>query len=207
MGELERESGGFTLRYRKRWQGTYHLKPLLWVMMSWFIDHAAWEDKTVTIPGKKPINLKRGEVVFSQRKLADFFKIGRQQTRGHLDSMKKSNFLTHRTTQGVSIATIVNYNKYQLTSTQDNPQTNRNPTHTPTHVPLNKYNKYNKRAGDKSPSEKEKKQIAEAARRRVERTTKYLEEKTAITPAVKVSAEDLKRKIKENANRQKTSFK
>ena len=200
------DPSGFTLRHRKRWEGTYHLKPLLWVMMSWFIDHAEWEDKTITIPGKKPIDLKRGQVVFSQRKLAHFFKIGRQQTRSHLDSMKKSNFITHQSTQGVSIATVVNYNKYQLSDSQSNPQSNRDPTHDPTHVPYNEYNKYNKRAGEKIASKKEKKQIADKAARSIKATEKYLAEKNEITPALKVSAKELKKRLAEAAGNQRINF-
>ena len=201
------DPNGFTLRHRKRWQGSYHLDPLLWVMMSWFIDHAQWEDKTIKIPGKKPIKLKRGQCIFSERSLSKFFKIGRQQTRTRLTFMKTAGFLTHELTQRTSIATIVNYDTYQLDPDGCNPKSNRKPTQTPTHVPFNEVNKYNKRAGDKSPSEKEKKQIADAALRRVDSTTKYLSEKTAIAPVLNINADDIKSKLQAAAKRQETNFK
>ena len=61
--------------------------------------------------------------------------------------------------------------------------------------------------GDKIASENEKKQIADAARRRVERTTEYLNQKTEIKPALNISADDLKQKLKEAASRQRLNFK
>ena len=204
------DPNGFTLRHRKRWQGSYHLDPLLWVMMDWFIDHAQWEDKTVKMPGKKAIKLKRGQCIFSERKLSEFFKVGRRRIRTRLDSMKNNEFSTHQTTQQVSIATILNYDKYQHANPNSDPTSVHKATQTPTHVPFKEVKEYKERAGGNSPEEKEKKQIAEAALRRVERTTEYLskiEQKPDVIPAVKLLSGDIKDKLREAAKRQETNFK
>jgi len=198
------DPNGFTLRHRKRWQGTYHLDPLLWVMMDWFIDHAQWENKTVKIPGKRAIKLKRGQVIFTERQLANFFKVGRQQIRSHLTSMKNNEFLTRDTTQHISVATVLNYDRYQQQASTNNPQTNHKPTQTPTHVPFKEIKEYKEKGhGQKMALEQqEKEQIAAAASHRVAQTTKYLEEKSKLTPALNISATDLKKQLKNRAQKQ-----
>jgi hypothetical protein len=103
---------GWTKRWRKRWDTGYHRDPLLWVIMSWFIDHANHTDKTLFIAGKK-LTVKRGQRVYSQPRLAEFFGVGRRQIRTRLDVLENIGFLTNKTTKKYSIATVLNYDKYQ----------------------------------------------------------------------------------------------
>jgi hypothetical protein len=201
---MEPDPKGYTLRHRKRWDKNYHLDRLRWILMDWFIDHAVYEDTIVNLPGKRPIKLKRGQVIFSERKLAKFFKVGRRRIRTARGSMILSEFLTQETTQGISIATITNYNKYQFKPSGCDPASDPEATHGPTHVPLNKYNKYNKEAHQND----EKKQIQDAAKRRVEATKEYLESVKSIDPAVDVKAkDDLKAKLRAKAKDQAVNFK
>jgi hypothetical protein len=204
---MEYDRKGYTLRHRKRWDGNYHLNRLLWVLMDWFIDNAAYEDKTVKIAGKKPIKLKRGQVVYTERQLAKFFKIGRQRIRTCQRSMILGEFLTQQVTQGLSIATVLNYDRYQFENSKNNPASNHSPTHAPTHVPLNKVNKYNKRGGENSPTETEKRAVADAAKRRIERTTEHMIalKATDATLNAKVNG-DLKAKLKAKAKDQSIKF-
>ena len=121
--------------------------------------------------------------------------------------MKNNEFSTHQTTQQVSIATILNYDKYQHANPNSDPASVHKATQGATHVPFKEVKEYKERAGGNSPEEKEKKQIADAALRRVERTTKYLSEKSAITPAIDINADDIKSKLQDAAKRQETNFK
>ena len=105
-------NNGFTKRWRQRWEKGYHLDLLLWALMDWMIDFASYEDSQKYFKGRL-VNLKRGQVLFVQEELADFFKAGRQRIRARLDILENIEFLSRKSTNKFTIATICNYNKYQ----------------------------------------------------------------------------------------------
>lgn len=111
---------GFTKRWRKRWSTGCHKDLLLWVLMDYFIDHANWEDKKVPIHGQM-VHVRRGQHLFGTNSLASFLGVGRQQIRARLVLLEESGFLTIKPTNKYSIATICNYDLYQLESGKAQP--------------------------------------------------------------------------------------
>lgn len=132
---------GWTKRWRKRWDKGYHKNFLLWVLMDYFIDFAAYEPKDIYLKGHGIVHLERGEWAFTQRELAAFFNVGRQQIRDHLEFMKKHEFLTQDTTQSrtqhITKIKIINYDTYQDDKAQRNPTKNPRRNQTPTQLQPN----------------------------------------------------------------------
>ncbi len=128
---------GYTKRWRKRWDKGYHKDLLLWVLMDYFIDHANYEDGEKFIPGSGIIKLRRGDCLFGTISLSKFFNVGRQQIRSRLELLKKADFLTIQPTNKYSIATILNYDKYNprqpAVQPTEQPIPNQHPTSTQPH--------------------------------------------------------------------------
>lgn len=197
--------GGWTLRHRKRWKHEYYRDPLLVAMVEWMIDHAAYEDTIVELAHPlKAVKVKRGQVLYSQRELAKWFKVGRQQIRARQGFLKKAEFSTHQPTQGHTIVTIINYNKYQASPNSSNPTANPEPTQGPTHHPLNKRNKLNKKADDNFLTDGG----LEAAKRRQAKTSERIKqlEKMEAAPIVKNLSGSLKGVLRDRAKDQETKF-
>ncbi len=104
---------GYTLRWRKRWDKGYHEDLLMWVLMDYFIDFANWEKSEVYIKGYGLVKLQRGEHLFGTKKLSDFFGTSRRKVRLALERLEKLDFMSIRTSNRFSIATIINYDTYQ----------------------------------------------------------------------------------------------
>jgi hypothetical protein len=96
--------------------------------MEYFIDHANYKDTEVYFPNAGLIPLKRGQHVFGTRKLSGFFGVDRQRIRTKLTKLKNIKFLTLRSTHLYSIATVINYDTYQLSESDANPLTNQDLT-------------------------------------------------------------------------------
>ena len=116
---------GYTKRWRRRWDKEYHKDHLLWVLMDYFIDHANYKDTEIYIKGAGLIPLKRGDHVFGTPSLAGLMGVDRQRVRSKLKILKKIGFLTIKTTNKFSIATVINYNTYNQQENQANQQTNQ----------------------------------------------------------------------------------
>lgn len=177
--------------------------------MDWFIDHAAYEDKKIYLKSVNArINLKRGQLAYTQKQLQEEFGATRSQIRENQESMKNMEFTTNKTTNKYTIATILNYDKYQLQPGHQQPTEQPTSNQQATNHPLNKYNKYNKRAGENIPSEEEKQRVADRARREIARTEAYIEgAKDIITPDKLPSSDDLKAKLRAKAKDQDVNFK
>jgi len=108
------EEVGWTKRWRAMWTKGYHRDHLLWVMMSYFIDFAEYQDTKIFWPAAgKRIRVERGQHLFSVRELSKFLGAGHQQIRTRLDVMKDIEFSTHQPTHRYTILTVLNYSKYQ----------------------------------------------------------------------------------------------
>jgi hypothetical protein len=94
----------------------------------WLIENAAWKDTTAYVSGKV-IPLRRGQLVFSQRFMAEKWKWGRQRVRTFIERLEKTEKSTQDTTQGVTILTICNYDRYQ--GEQPSPQPKEQPASNP----------------------------------------------------------------------------
>jgi hypothetical protein len=104
---------GYTKRWRKKWDRGYHQDPLLWVMMDYFIDYANYKESTVYCTGVGLIPLKRGEHIYSLRRLSEFMNVDMGQIRRRLKILETIEFLSIRTTNHFSIVSVINYDLYQ----------------------------------------------------------------------------------------------
>jgi hypothetical protein len=122
------ENNGWTKRWRARWSKGYHKDHLLWVVMDYMIDHAAYQEETIFRKGVGKIITQRGELVFSERELANFLGVDRQRIRTALRVLRNSEFLTQNLTQnlthGITHVKVINYDTYQSDNVCANPAPN-----------------------------------------------------------------------------------
>jgi len=104
---------GYTKRWRKKWDRGYHQDPLLWVMMDYFIDFANYKETTVYCAGVGLVPLKRGQHIYSLRRLAELLNVDMGQIRRRLKILETIQFISIRTTNHFSIASVINYDLYQ----------------------------------------------------------------------------------------------
>lgn len=89
---------------------------------------AAWRDHTRDFQGT-PVRVKRGQIVTSQRILAERWSCGRQIVRTFLRNLDKTDAIsTRKLTHQYTLITICNYEDYQL---QPNDQPTEKPTANP----------------------------------------------------------------------------
>ena len=125
---------GYTKRWRKRWDKGYHKDLLLWALMDYFIDHAAYKTGKKYLKQSGVVHLRRGECIFGTRSLSDFFGVGRQQIRHRIKLLREIGFIsTLRTTRLYSVATILNYDKYNPLQYEAQPA--KQPAEQPTNNP------------------------------------------------------------------------
>jgi hypothetical protein len=85
------------------------------------IDAAAFAPMKVFVQGAGVIEIQRGEVVFSERELADRFGVDRQRIRTCVEHLYKTDFLTHDKTHRYTKVFINKYDLYQSMECEDNP--------------------------------------------------------------------------------------
>ena len=112
---------GFTKRWRKRWEHGYHKDRLLWIMIDYLIDHASFEDKKVYFERYGTIELKRGEIIYGRKGLAKILFASQREIRTRISALETIGFLTIKTTNRFTIATICNYDIYNPTEKQERP--------------------------------------------------------------------------------------
>lgn len=117
---------GFTKRWRKRWDSDYHHDHLLFVMMEYFIDFAAWKDTKIYKKGVGMVEINRGECVYTIRELAHTLHTTPRKIRSRMNTLQTIGFLTQQTTQHHTVASIVKYDTYNpidnINDTQDDKQ-------------------------------------------------------------------------------------
>lgn len=115
MKEANR-AGGFALAYRRRWDHPIFRNKREAAVWAWMTDIAMYEDRRIATKWGM-VNLKRGQLIFSERKIAEEFGINRKRIRSLLQQMTMDGMLTlkrdHPTPNAGTIATIQNYDKYQ----------------------------------------------------------------------------------------------
>ena len=93
--------------------------------MEYFIDHANYKDTEIYFPNIGLIPLKRGQHIFGTLKLAEFMGVDRQRVRSKLKILKNIEFLTIKSTNRYSIATIINYDTYNPLKNETNQLTDQ----------------------------------------------------------------------------------
>lgn len=135
------EEAGYTRSYRKRWSHTAFRNLRDAAIWSWMTDAAAWRDTAIRFCGQR-VELKRGQLVTSERFLAEGFCVDRQVIRRLLDNIVSEHMVTLQKTHVGTIITICNYDKYQSSSDGENPPENPDRTHVePTSNPNKKETK------------------------------------------------------------------
>lgn len=130
---------GWTKRWRKRWmrglerseQGRFIL-----FMQDFLIDAAAFAPCKEFVAGAGMVECKRGEVIVSERELADRFAVDRRRIRTCLDQLQEMEFSTHTKTHRFTRIFINKYETYQSSECEidpqiDPPKTQRRPTEDP----------------------------------------------------------------------------
>lgn len=140
-------SGGFIKLHRKLTEWEWYSDPCtkdVFLHLLLTANHKTRREKGVTY--------KRGQAVFGRREMALKLGISERNVRTALNHLKSTNEITIKATKRGSVATIVNYEKYQVTDTgsvqqsdQGNDQkvTNNRPT-SDQQVPTNKNDKNEK---------------------------------------------------------------
>jgi len=89
----------------------------------WLIENANFKDRKDFIAGK-PVLIRRGSVIYTERQLAKIWKWGRQQVRTFLKHLKVDKKITINITHGITQISITNYTTYQETKPKKQPKTN-----------------------------------------------------------------------------------
>lgn len=143
------EEAGYTRSYRRRWSHPAFRNLRDAAIWSWMTDAATWRDTAVRFSGQT-VNLKRGQLVTSERFLAEGFVVDRQVIRRYLDNLVSEHMVSLQKTHGGTVITICNYDKYQASQDSEQPAKNPSQTHDePTTNP-------NKKEGNKERTEEYK---------------------------------------------------
>jgi hypothetical protein len=130
------EEEGYTRSYRRKWRNPVFKNLLDAGIWSYLTDNAAWRETTVRFGGGI-VKLERGQIVTSERFLAEGFCVGRQVVRRLLDALDEAGMITRAPVHGGTVLTITNYEEYQgvREGAQSQPSANPAPTHQPTQQP------------------------------------------------------------------------
>lgn len=114
--ESEKIPEGFILLARKigaedSW--VQCLRPQHFKFMVMLLLRARWKAGNYVTPVGNLLRVKRGQYAAPVRRLAEECGVSYQSTRTGLVLLARRGFLTHKVTQGVTVVTILNYERYQ----------------------------------------------------------------------------------------------
>lgn len=87
----------------------------------WMISAAAWKGMRVRA-GRKIVDLKRGQLVFSERFMATKWRWSKTSVRRFIERLKSEAMVSALADRDATLITICNYDKYQLPRTTEGPQ-------------------------------------------------------------------------------------
>ena len=93
----------------------------------WLLDNAAWKSTTHDVGGAT-IRVPRGSLCTSERRIASECGVGYQVVRTFLARLKTEQMINAEVTQGRSLITICNWDKYQAANADSNAGDNAAPT-------------------------------------------------------------------------------
>lgn len=136
---------GWTKSYRRLWKHPVFRNFRDAAVWSYMIDNAAWRDnQDVWFRGRR-IMLMEGQIVTSERELAEGFCCDRQVIRRILDALEKNLMISRHKTADYTIVTICNYREYQAPQEEQKPTGNPpisqdEPTENPPYIDKNSKN-------------------------------------------------------------------
>jgi len=98
--------------------------------MDYFIDFANWKETTIFFPNCGIIKLQRGEHVFGYRKVSEFLNMDMSLCVRKIKLLQTIGFMTIKSTNRYSIASVINYDIYQNDNFPDD-----KPDYVPTYMP------------------------------------------------------------------------
>lgn len=128
-------SGGFAKAWRKRWDHPVFLNKQEAAVWAWMTDTACYKEyRFRTAHGI--VELKRGQLLISERKLAEDFGLSRHRLRALMGALVQEGMISlnsdHSAKKSGTIVSIVNYEKYQSVSEVHEDIDNQSPAIEPT---------------------------------------------------------------------------
>lgn len=123
------DQGGYIKLYRKTLHSSVWKNWQLWRLFEWCLLEAAYKPVTVYV-GKSAVDLQPGQLLFGRRMAHIGTGLSEQTVRTclHVLTIGNNPMLTIRSTKAYSIATIVNWDKYQNEKDDANQQSTTSPT-------------------------------------------------------------------------------
>ena len=135
-------NNGFFLVHRRLFDHEVGQDPkgvALWVRL---LSEASFEDKKIYFDGIS-IDLRRGQLITSVKKLADWLQVSRTKANRTLECLKEIHQIDIKKTNKYTIITILNYDKYQVDVQQKDIKKTTERHQKDTSNKYNKNNKYN----------------------------------------------------------------
>lgn len=136
---------GYARSYRRKWRNPIFRNLRDAGIWSWMTDTAAWKPTKVRF-GEFVIVLERGQLITSERFMAEGFCVDRAVIRRLLDTLEGEQMIARHKTHGGTLITICNYDKYQHGDEGENPpespgETQGEPTENPNKKKVKKVRK------------------------------------------------------------------
>ena len=104
---------GYVAIYRATFEHAVLTTPAERYAWIWMIAHVEWKPRTVTVD-RKSLLLARGQMLHSERFLADSWGMTRAKVRSFLNRLAASGMVNHQSNHLGSLVTICNYNDFQV---------------------------------------------------------------------------------------------
>jgi DNA-binding transcriptional regulator YhcF (GntR family) len=117
---------GWVKVYRGGW--LWDLPPGQFRVALELVRRANWEDSKALRGGRR-IVIERGQVLLSERGIAEACGVSRNTVRRSLNVLQEGGFLTRTVTHHHTVATLVNYDRYQPTPEESHPPVARGVDH------------------------------------------------------------------------------
>lgn len=111
---------GWARSYRGRWTHPVFRSLLHAAMWAWMTDTAAWRDTQVRFCDRV-VTLERGQLITSERFMADGFEVNRIVVRKLLETLEIAHMIARHKAHGGTVITICNYDRYQSGEEADSP--------------------------------------------------------------------------------------
>lgn len=113
---------GFVKVWRKIEDEPWYKKPFTCLLAQHLLRKACHKDCDI-VWNKEIVHVKRGQIITGRQKLIEETGLTDRSSRTALQNLKKSGFLSSKTSNRYSILTICNYDKYQFNSNNNVQQT------------------------------------------------------------------------------------
>ena len=114
-------SNGWIKIHRSIWDNPWMYKPYVYVIWSYILCHVNYQPTEVIFEGKR-ITLNPGQGLFKLREIAALFKVSPTSLHRIINLLKNETQIETQTSPRNTIITVVNWQKYQTSETQNGTQ-------------------------------------------------------------------------------------